>query len=498
VNENQRGGKNVIQLEKSFFDNLNKEKIEHLQNLAQPYFNHRSRLYERYSRKRNVNEAMSSPGGLVSVPFEYYVVNMAQGYLSGKGPAYRVSGGIRAQDENTDAERTQANEYQSSIDHVRRYNDDPTVFTELIHDYITTGAAYVYVSENEDNEIVYTRLDSRNTLCVYDHGTPVYPVALIRVWNDGAGFSKGTVSAESAQNSNRIEIITEHSRRLFNPKGEPVPFQDYDGDGNLLTLREKPLFWGDVPAVAFEHPDGVAVFEPAAGLIDVYESLMTNLRNMVKYNDNAKLLISGYSPENPMYIEEADGRRLINPMWKQEEKELYEASAVYLHEGGKMEWLIKDVNYSGILEVMSRIHEMITLLTGVPNMTDDSFSRAQSGVALGYKLYSLDQYCANTDRLFKKGYSRMWEIITARLNLREGADWDFRRLDISFARNTPADKDKNIERAAKAREAGLLSLETALAVSGVDVDVRCEMERIRGERFSAAEAAENREYSIST
>jgi len=134
----------VIQLEKSFFENLNKNKIAELLALAQPYWNYRANMYRRFLRKDSPTGIMGSGKDKVAVPFEYYIVSMVQGYLSGKPPEYKVA----------DSEKYEAREYQKKIDYIRRYNDDAATFTELIHDFITKSAAYLYITQKEDGEIV--------------------------------------------------------------------------------------------------------------------------------------------------------------------------------------------------------------------------------------------------------------------------------------------------------------------------------------------------------
>jgi SPP1 family phage portal protein len=472
----------MIQLDKSYFDILDKDKIQYIINKAKPYFEHRKKLYKRYSRKSGPNELMSGTldaDGKERTPvtFEYYSVNMVQGYLSGKPPTYTVSS-VRKK-----AAQDIIDKYQEEIDFIRRYNDDGATFTELIHDYIITAAAYLYITENENNEIVYTRLDSRNTICIYDYGTPPYPIALIKIWIEGEGN-------EAIE---KIEIITDKSRRILTSDGHAVPFTDYDDNGVLQhNITEKTLYWGDVPVAAFEHPDSIAIFEPDIGLIDTFENITTNTRNMTQYNDNAKLLISGYSPENTMFIDirDKDGNplmdntgniiRTINPAWKQEEKELYEASAVFLNgEGSEMKWLIKDVSYDGILSLLRFLLELITMITGVPDMTDTGFTQGRSGRALGYKLYSLDQYAALADRIFKKGYLRVWEIITNRINLTNNTSHDFRDINIAFSRNIPTDKAEKTEVALKAFQANGISLETFINESGFEIDAEAEVVRVR-------------------
>lgn len=426
----------MIQRNRAYFDSMTKEKLEQLIKEAAPYLSHRAELYQRYNRKTNSNTMMG--GKNVVIAFEYYIVQMAQGYIAGKSPKYSVT------DQG----------YQESMEIIRRYNDDGATFIELVHDYLTTTAAYLYLYENDKNEIVYTRFDSRQTVAIYGFDTPPYPVALMRQWKEGE--------------IQVVELLTDTYCRLYH---------DYE------LVQEELVSWGDIPCVAFENPDGIAIFEPAAGLIDTFENLVTNIKSMTQYNDTAKLKVVGYSPLNDLLVTDDKGNSAPNPARAEEEAALYKALALFLDKDGDVSWLLKSVDYSGILSILKQLHDLITMMTGVPNMTDQAFSNADNASALGYKLYALDQFSQSTDRTFKKGYLRLWEIITNRLNLK-GANYDFRTIDITFNRNIPTDKDKSIARAVSAKNGGLVSTETAIILSDIEVDPKRELERIEQEADS--------------
>jgi len=427
----------MIQLNEEFFENITSDKLDFLDGLIKPYLNHKQQLYNRYSRKANTNDTMGAYTDRIIVAFEYYIVNMAKGYLAGLEPKYTVK----------DSDNMES--YQESIDFIRRYNDDAATFIELMHDYLITTSAYLYIYENEENEIVYTRFDSLQTVVIYDYGTPPYPVASVRKW------------IESDPNGTKIEVME------IVTKNERVTYKNGNKHG-----ESEIMLWGDIPITSFENPDGIAIFEPALDKIDAYENLVTNIKSMTQYNDTAKLMLRGYMFMSPD-MESEDRRK--------EEERIYKSKCLQVDADGDVKWLLKNIDYGGILDVLKQLHDLITMLTGVPNMTDQAFSNADNASALGYKLYALDQYSATADRVFKKGYLRLWEIITNRLNLK-GNSYNFRDIDIAFNRNIPTDKDKSIDRAVKALNSQLISLETAINISGIEVDADSEIERIRAER----------------
>lgn len=434
----------MIQMTVEQLKSINKDNISALLQKIRPILQHRNDMYTRYARKISPIDTMSGSAdsngkSRAIVAFEFYIVNMVQGYLGGKAPVYSVQKGDKIE--------SYVKDYTDAIEYIRRYNDDSATYIELIHDYLITSAAHLYVYENEDNEIVYTRFDSRQTVGIFDYATPPNQIGCVRTWNQ---------TGNDGQQETAVEIITDEYREKF------------IGKTGIFSIVDEPesLAWGDIPCITFEHPDGMAVFEPAISPIDTYEQLVNNIRNMTQYNDDAKLFVSGYEGSHRVGTAERE----------EEDRKFLQSPTLFVGEGGDIKWLLKNVDYSGTLNVQKSLHDLITMLTGVPNMTDEAFSSADNASALGYKLYALDQYCATSDRVFRKGYLRLWEIITNRLNLK-GSDFDFRDINIVMQRNIPTDKDKSISRAATMKSSGLFSDLTCINESQVEVDAQEELER---------------------
>ncbi|HEX3018604.1 MAG TPA: phage portal protein [Caproicibacter sp.] len=461
----------MLQMTVEQLKGYNAGNISELLGLVQPILDHRLDLYQRYARKFNENETMhgsldENKQGKAIVPFEFYIVNMVQGYLGGKAPMYSISTPTdyalkQAGKSATDNEKQQyIQEYAEALEYIRNYNDDAATFIELIHDYLTMAAAYLYIYENKNNEVVYTRFDAKQTVGIYDYSTPANLIGLVRHWKE-----KDVNNADI----DVVEVITDEARTVYR--------------NNVQDGEPEELKWGDVPGVAFDNPDGIAVFEPALSPIATYEQITNNIRNMTQYNDDAKLMMTGYTAENPVTIADPNdsSKVILNPARAAEEAAYRKAQTIFVGPDGNVQWLLKEVSYDGLESVLSNQHDLITMLTGVPNMTDDAFSNADNASALGYKLYALDQYSATADRVFRKGLLRLWEVVTNRLNLK-GAQFDFRNIVITLQRNIPTDKDKSLNRALTAYNGQLISQQTALAESQLDVDPQEEMERQRNEQ----------------
>lgn len=422
----------MLQITKERLDTIS---IYELYELIVPTLSYRKTMYQRYARKQSPCDTMNNgvePDGRVKtiIPLEHYIVNMAQGYLGGKAPSYSVPD----------------DDFAEKLERIRLYNDDGATFIELLHDYLITASCYLYVYQDEYGEIRYVKLDPLQTVTLYDYSTPPRPLANIRMWQE-ADANGGKIDV--------LEKITASERVVMTKDG----YKD-------IELHQ----WNDVPVIAFENSDNIAIFEPAITIIDAYEQISNNIKNYTHANDIAKMLIAGYESGCPHDSE------------KHQEtcKEMLKEQVIFVGEGGSVNWLLKNVDYSGLLDVLTRLHQNITMLTGVPNMTDESFSNASSGVALGYKLYALEQYSATADRIFKKGYLRLVELVTSRLNLR-GGNYDFRTVDIKFTRNVPNDKGVDTAAVISMKNAALISCETAIDMLPYDFNVADEMDKIKKE-----------------
>ena len=454
----------IIQLNQTYFDEINKEKIDELLSLVEPYFAHRIKLYDRYRRKSTINEFMKSQNDGVLLAFEHLIVNEAKGYLAGKEPVYSF----------VERKEDKDKEYQSTITDIRNYNDDASIFSELMHDYLTTGAAYLYLSENANNVIKYIRMDSRNTVVVYDYSADPNIIAMVRLWEE---------STTDGKKEKRIEITTAEYKRIYDKAGTLHKFTDFV-EGVLQPTTKKEIYWGQVPITAFEHVDGIAVFEPSLGLIDAYEQMLMNIKNMTQYNDDgAKLVLKNMRASqfdrhqrNPETGEVED-----NPEFQREENNLLRSRTIEVMDGGDVKWLEKPIQYEGSLAFLTKLEELIFMMASVPNMADRQFAGNASGISLKYKLYALDQLFTATCRIFKKGYGRHWDIVTDRINLRKDTAYNSSDIIINFNTNAPDDKKEDMDRAVAAHRAALLSHETCISISGVEIDPAQEMERIQQE-----------------
>ena len=432
---------------------LDEKNMANLVETVNNVLNKRKYNYERYARK---------VADELKVPLEYYIDNIGTGYFGGKAPKYTIKqetnenkkGVIQRLFDKIVGKNANADEFQMLIDYIRDYNDEPAFFYDIVFDYMTTGACYWVLYETGNNEIVYAHVPSTQCVAIYDYSTPVQKVGGVRIWTetDDEGFQ-----------ATMLEIITDEDKRYYkNSRRQP---NEYKED---VSARED-VKWYLVPFNAVENPDGLALHEPVITLINAYETVLTNNKHTFEYNDDAKLKITGFMPNEPLL--NPDGSQ--NPARIAEDRAILEAPTFYTPDAsGDIEWIIKDINDSASENHKKTLIELILMCSMIPSISEIS-TKEKTATEIERSFFPLEQVLTRADKLFKKELLAMWENIVDRINIKKNTQFDFREIQIELQRNLPTDKDTMIEQALKLRE--LLSDETVLAMLPIDLDVESEI-----------------------
>lgn len=451
----------MIQINKEYLQN--EKNISNIVEEAQTILNKRKIMYDRYTRKIDLKD--------IKVPLEYYIVNIASGFFGGKAPKYSVKQEtnkkkkkiIQEMFDKLVGKNADPEELQILIDYIRDYNDDSSFFYELVKDYLSTNACYGLVYENKDNEIVYSRVPSTQCVALYDYSTPVNKIGLMRIWQetDSNGFE-----------ATMVELILDNKKKYYkNSKSKPKIY-------NEIENSEKEVKWSMLPAIAIENPDELTIFEPVITLIDAYETIIKNNRNIFEYNDDAKLKITGFMPQSELMTRDDKGNTVLNPERQKEDEALLRSKVFYTpDQSGNIEWIIKNINDTASENHKKTLIELILMITCVPNVTDVGFTNADNASALEKKFFPLEQILIQADKQFKKELLYLWELIIDRINKEKNKKYDFREIQIELQRNMPADKNDIVDMAMKLR--GLLSDESVMGMLPYDLDVESELAKVK-------------------
>lgn len=416
----------------------------------------RQDLHERYTRGSNDSTTLYD-GKSLKVPFEKFIVDLATGYLAGV-PEYTVnvpseldSKVRKSVFEEEVLSDDLINEMKSIIDYITQYNDDANEVYYLIKDLLLYGACYEVAYENENNELIYTNLDALNTVSIWDTNTPANLLAIV---------SKYTDKTVDGQDIELYRIVDREGIRVYEVNGDKEIKQD--------TSLSKEHYWNDVPGFAVEID--FSIIENSEAFIATYENLLENVKNTYQYNDvDCKMKISGYKAQNKLTIKNEKGETIINPDRIKEDEYVLKSRTFYTEEGGDAEWLIKQVDASGVTTLLKYYVDSIFQLAGIPNTADLAFNSADlNASAIDRKFYVMNMKTQDIVSNLKKALLRRFELIFNRINYKKGTKYDFRYIVIDIPKNLPSMTDETIEQMIKLN--GILSEETIIEKLGYDYE----------------------------
>lgn len=483
-------------------EKLRSEDMQKLVDMITPELNKRKELYLRYKRKAKNSDLIynneQKKNGVV--PLERYIINVSSGYLGGKAPKYIVE---NVSDEEKQSiikkllnkitgENTYQKEMEVLIDYITNYNDDNNEHYTLVKDTLLYSACYEYIYENQDNEIVYGRLDPLQTVAIWDYSTPSNIVGLVRYYQEKDINDKEVEI---------IELIDKNGLRKFenkvsvknnlSKKKEWHEKKIVDEKGN----DKSRLYWNDVPAICVEQAEGTALFECVVDLIKDYEQLLQNGVNTFQYNDQAKLKVTGYAPEEPLTRTTDNGELVKNEKREQEDKMFLEAKVFYTPDNtGDIAWIEKNINDGSFQNTLKTLIDLCLMNTGVPNMTDLGFTKADNASAIDRKFFNLEQMTIDIVNQLIMAYKRRWELIFNRINMKKNKNYDFRDVKIELQKNTPANENEVVDSWMKLR--GLVSDSTIIEHLPYNLDALVEQNKMEEQEQSQLEKDIQRQDSF--
>ncbi|MBQ7411609.1 MAG: phage portal protein [Clostridia bacterium] len=325
---------------------------------------------------------------------------------------------------------------------INDYNDEQFLNSRLSKDLSVYGVAC---------ELLYIDEERNIRMC------PLDVTSVIPIWSSTAQPELiGAVRLAETDNEGELclELYDEHEIAYFS----------YNQTTESIEKRDTlPHYFGQVPInFYFNNSDATGDFEPVISLVDAYNKLQSESVNDFELFADSYLAITGMGA-----TDSEDIRRLR------------ENRVLLLDDGGKAEWLTKSVNDAYIENLKSRISSDIYRFSGSVDMTDDTIGQSASGIAIKYRLLNFENRVSVTERFFKKGLCRRYEMICHLLNTL-GASYDWRSIKITFTRNLPENPVDSADYAQ--RMSGVVSKKTLLESLPIVTDVEGELERIRKEQ----------------
>lgn len=202
-------------------------------------------------------------------------------------------------------------------------------------------------------------------------------------------------------------------------------------------------------------------FHDSISLFDAYNALNSDLVNEIADHRNAYLVI-----ENAK-IEEED---LVN---------MKKMGIIQVPAGGKVSWLIKDINDSFVKNELDNLERKIYDLMDEVNF-NESWSSNTSSLALRNKLLNLENRVSMREAIMEKVIKQRLNNFFTYLRKKEGKQYDYRDVSVKFTRNLPTDLVGLADVIVKLKE--ICSQETLLSLLPFIENPKVEIQKFSAER----------------
>lgn len=398
--------------------------------------------------------AKNRPNYSIHIGVASYITDVQTGYFLGRGVEYDWKEKI-----DTDGNINEPNEFKDVLTKIFANNYEPEENYSIANDMSCYGIAFEVVmiddavtSSDITSKLKFTKLDPEETFLVTDNSVLHRPVCVINMYP-----------------SSEIRGVIRWRGYVYTPE-QIIPF---DLNGAAVELKE-PIDhqFKDIPVVIFKNNyDEIGDYEPVQDQLDALALTFSNETDDLQSIANAILAIYGAMATDDKQID------LIN-----------KNKVAKLPAEGKMEFIVKNVNIDAVKHHIDQNLDLIYQISKTPDLTDDKFSGQQSGVAMQYKLWGIEQCRCTKVRYFRRALYQRIKLLLQIISLAENKSiYDIsQKIDFIFYKNLPQNEMDIIDAAVKLQ--GLVSTRTLLEQISFVNDVDMEMEELAKEKEAEAAA----------
>lgn len=338
-----------------------------------------------------------SPNNKVVNNFPKYISDTAIGYMFGSPIQFKAP-------EDKDIGQLTALFKAADVDtHDAELGKDLSVFGE--------GLEFIYLSTDAQPIPKLTVIDPRNGFVVYDdtvEGKRLFGVLYREVLDIDGKIDHYEISAID-ENYTYIHAVKSLSEIPKLTKTEP----------NILKGYVQPIqYWN--------NEEGMGDFEGVMSLVDAYNVLQSDRINDKERFVNAILVLSGGTLDT-----DEEGNV------KGEALRMLKNGILELGEGAVAKYLTKVLNEGEVQILRDCIVEDIHKFAQIPDFSDKQFAGNASGVAMGYKLLSLENLAKVKEQYFRAGLKERLKLFAKYLNIKTVTTMDVSTIDIIFNRKLP-------------------------------------------------------------
>ncbi|MEZ7725408.1 phage portal protein [Gemella sanguinis] len=327
----------------------------------------------------------------------------------------------------------------------------------LVLDLSKVGRAYDLVYRSMSDLTKVKRLDPLRTFVIYDNTLEDNLLAGVRYYSTGLFDNK------------------QHFVELY-LNDRIVKLQEVDGAYQEISIEHH--VFRDVPITEYLNTaDGMGDYESELALIDSYDAVQSDTANYMTDTSDAILAIFG-QVEFPDDVV-GDSAKQVEYMRRMRRARLLQLKPPVDVNGNEgtvdAKYLYKQYDVNGVEAFKKRIVNDIHKYTNTPDLTDTNFSGIQSGEAMKYKLFGLEQARVDTQSLFEKSLRRRYQLI-ANIGdyVKELTEFNIAKLKITFNPNLPKALEETIN--AFKSLGGMVTNETAMRLTGIVDDPKHEQE----------------------
>lgn len=356
----------------------------------------RKRFGEYYDGKNCIikqGAVKGRPNYSINVNMAKYIIDVATGYAFGNPIKY-----------TTDEEN--AKDILDRIQYVHKNCNVAELDFQQGGDMATYGVSYqlvMAVGEGAiEDRIIFKHLNPLQTFFVVDNTILETPVCGVYFYS----------YKENNIDKTKIYVYDKDFLTIFVEKG------------GVITQESQEFHnMGYIPIIqCLNNDDAFSDIQCVTDLLDSLSLAVSNNTDNLQSIANAILAISG------------------GTLNEQQIKDINEYKVANLPVGAVMQWVIKNVDPTAEQQQVDNLLNFIFQISQVPDLTDEAFGGNQSGVAMQYKLWGLDQLWVTKTTKYKKAIVQRLKILMHLLQYQfKNTVQMLDEINITFDKNLPKD-----------------------------------------------------------
>lgn len=367
------------------------EQVKYAYDLYKKELPRYEKLYNYYLDKHEIlNRRLpdpEKPNNKVIVSYPKNIIDTMVGYFATKPVTYLSSSNNEAM-----------------LDELKRIfflNDEEDANAELVKNFSILGKTYELHYMDENGLLRFKQYSPLNMYVVKDNSDNIKYA--VRFWYEELLNKQKVLKAEAYD-----------SEGIYN----------YTGN-NFILEAEREHYFGEVPIVIYQNNENeTGDFEQLIPMIDAIEKILSDNANENEAWVNAYLVLAGYKGTQ---IEDI--------------KRMRQEGVLLLDDVGQAKFLTKDVNPQFQQNFLETLDKLIHKFSGIPDLTSEQFASNLSGVALGFKLFSMESLASTKERKMEKSLRKRIRLICSILN-KQGREYDPYDIRFNFVRNIPQNKSE--------------------------------------------------------